>query len=354
MYDSFAGLARLKNARSRAINAENPTGEKGGGARSIDGASANAARDLGQGWKVSPAYPLPGGESLTLGEIEGPGIIRHIWITCEPKHWRSVILRLFWDGEETPSVEVPLGDFFASGWCERTIVNSQPISVMTGGGLNSYWPMPFRRRARVTVENRGTDIPQFFYQIDYTLEEVPEDAAYLHAQWRRSNPVEGGIHTILDGIRGRGHFVGTYLAWQANSNGWWGEGEVKFYIDGDDEFPTICGTGTEDYVGGAWAFEQRQGEGYLPFTSPYLGFHQITDVDDFGQANRRFGMYRWHIPDPIVFDEDLRVDVQALGWRSGGRYLVLRDDIASTAVWYQTEPHAPFPTLPGADDLEVI
>ena len=354
MYDAFAGIALLRNAQSRAINGENPDGSRGGGAKATEGTGASAARELGKGWKVNPALHFPGGSKITLAEIEGPGVIRHIWITCPPKTWRDVILRFWWDGDDTPSIEVPLGDFFANGWCERSIVNSQPISVMAGGALNSYWPMPFRKSARVEVENRGPDMHQFFFQFDYTLEEVPEDAAYLHAQFRRSNPVEGALHTILDGVTGRGHYVGTYCAWQTNNSGWWGEGEVKFYLDGDGEYPTIAGTGTEDYFGGAWAFEQVEGEGYLPYSSPYLGFHQVTGQDNFGKANNRFGMYRWHLPDPIHFTTDLRVDVQALGWRSGGRYLPLKDDVATTAFWYQAEPHGAFPALGERNDLEVI
>ena len=351
---SLSDLAALRVSETRSISAENPTGAKGGGARATDGLGARASRELGLGWKVSPAFSLNAGQTLTLAEIEGPGVINHIWMTCAPETWRSVVLRMYWDDEDTPSVEVPLGDFFANGWCERSIVNSLPIAVMSGGGMNSYWPMPFRRAARVTVENRGEDIYQFFFQIDYALESVPEETAYFHAQWRRSNPVRDGVHTILDGVTGHGHYVGTYLAWQTNNNGWWGEGEVKFFIDGDDEFPTICGTGTEDYVGGAWSFEQVPGEGYLPFTSPYLGFHQVTGVNDFARSNQRFGMYRWHITDPIRFSSDLRVDVQVLGWRSGGRYLVLQDDVASVAVWYQTEPHGAFPDLAVQNQLEVI
>lgn len=350
----LSDLVLLSSAKSRSISAENPTGEKGGGSRSTDGISAFAAVDLGIGWKVSPAIRLGHGETATLAKIAGPGMIRHIWITCDPSSWRSVILRMRWDDEAEPSVEVPLGDFFANGWCQRSIVNSHPIAAMTGGGLNSYWPMPFRGAAEITVENRGKDIEQFFFQVDYSLEPIDERAAYFHAQWRRSNPVEGGLHTILDGVTGEGHYVGTYLAWQTNNNGWWGEGEVKFYLDGDREFPTITGTGTEDYFGGAWAFEQVPGEGYLPFTSLYLGFHQVTGVNQFERSNQRFGMYRWHVPDPIRFTEDLRVEVQALGWRSGPRYLQLKDDVASLAVWYQREPHAPFPSLGGPDDLEVI
>jgi hypothetical protein len=347
-------LTRIVAAQSRSITAENPTGAKGGGSKATGGIAAYAARDLGTGWKVSPAIALPGGTTATLGEIEGPGVVTHIWITGHPSAWRSVILRMYWDDEAAPSVEVPLGDFFANGWCERSIVTSEPVAVLAGGGMNSYWPMPFRAGARITVENRGADIDAFFFQIDYSLEPVADDVAYFHAQWRRSNPVRGGIHTILDGVAGQGQYVGTYLAWQTNSNGWWGEGEVKFYLDGDTDHPTINGTGTEDYVGGAWGFEHVPGHGYLPYTSQYLGFHQVTGTDNFGRGNQRFGMYRWHIPDPIRFATDLRVDVQALGWRSGGRYLVLQDDVASTALWYQTAPHAPFPPLGSADDLEVI
>lgn len=161
------------------------------------------------------------------------------------------------------------------------------------------------------------------------------------------------VHTILDGVKGKGHYVGTYLAWQVNNNGWWGEGEIKFYLDGDDEFPTICGTGTEDYFGGAWNFEFPPGQ-YGIYSTPYLGLCQVIKPDGLYRSQQRFGMYRWHVRDPIRFEEDLRVTIQALGWRSGGRYLPLQDDIASTAFWYQTEPHAPFPPLPDRDGLEVI
>src|SRR5882724_7274160 len=161
----LASLALLSAAQSRSISAENPHGEKGGGGKATEGISANAARELGQGWKVSPALSFPGGATLELADIAGPGIIRHIWMTCAPETWRSVILRMTWDDESTPSVEVPLGDFFANGWCRRSIVNSEPIAAMAGGGLNSYWAMPFRSRARISVENRGKDLPQFFFQI---------------------------------------------------------------------------------------------------------------------------------------------------------------------------------------------
>lgn len=251
-------------------------------------------------------------------------------------------------------MEVPFGDFFCNGWCERTNVNSLPVAVNPAGGMNSYWVMPFRKSAKITVENRANEEVVLYYQIDYTLTDVPEDAAYFHAKWNRSNPVKyKDVHTILDGVKGKGHYVGTYLAWQVNNSGWWGEGEVKFYMDGDKEFPTICGTGTEDYFGGAWNFEQPKGE-YCEFSTAYLGLPQVLKPDGLYRSQTRFGMYRWHVMDPIRFEEDLRVTVQALGWRSGGRYLPLQDDIASVAFWYQSEPHVAYPKLPGKDELEVI
>ncbi len=350
----LGNLAQLSRAKSRSITAENFTGEKGRGGMATDGTNAVYARDLGQGWKVSPSVHLAAETTFTLANIEGPGAIQHIWMTALPKHWRQLILRFYWDGEETPSVEVPFGDFFCNGWGERCNVNSLPVAVNPAGGMNAYWPMPFRKAARVTVENLSKEVVWLYFQIDYTLTDIPADAAYFHAQWRRSNPLPSKtVHTILDGVAGHGHYVGTYLAWGSNSNGWWGEGEVKFYLDGDGDFPTICGTGTEDYFGGAWNFEQPQGQ-YGTYSTPFLGLPQVIRPDGLYRSQQRFGMYRWHVLDPIRFEQDLCVTVQALGWRSDGRYLPLRDDIASVAFWYQAEPHAPFPALPGWDDLEVI
>jgi Protein of unknown function (DUF2961) len=193
-----------------------------------------------------------------------------------------------------------------------------------------------------------------YYQIDYALTEVPKDAAYFHAQFRRVNPLpEKEVYTILDGVRGMGHYVGTYLAWGVNSNGWWGEGEVKFYMDGDREFPTIAGTGTEDYFGGSYNFENKAEKRYQEFTTPYSGLSQVIRPDGLYNSQQRFGLYRWHIMDPVRFESDLQVTIQALGWRADGRYQLLRDDIASVAYWYQAEPHAPFPALPPRDVLEL-
>ncbi len=355
----LGNLARLSRAESRSNSAENFTGEKGQGGMATEGTGAVASRELGQGWKVSPSINIAGGQTVTLAEIDGSGAILHLWLTVHPRWWRSLVLRMYWDGEETPSVETPVGDFFCNGWAERCNVSSLPVAVNPAGGFNSYWELPFRESARITVENVTPDeCLGFYYQVDYTLTEVPADRAYFHAQWRRSNPLPYmEDHTLLDGVQGQGHYVGTYIAWGVNNNGWWGEGEIKFYLDGDGDWPTVCGTGTEDYFGGAWDFEFPIGQ-YGVFSTAFLGLPQVIIPDGLYRAQQRFGMYRWHVQDPIRFREDLRVTIQALGWRAAReekrRYLPLQDDIASTAFWYQTEPHAPFPALGDANHLEVI
>lgn len=355
----LGNLSRLSNAQTRSISPENFTGAKGGGGKAIEGTGADAARELGQGWKISPSIHLAPYEVAVLAEIDGPGAIQHMWMTVHPSAWRSLILRIYWDAETSPSVAVPLGDFFCNGWCVRSNVNSLSIAVNPSGGFNSYWQMPFRQHARITLENLTSDqIPGFYYSITYTQTVVPEDLAYFHARWRRSNPLPyEEVHTILDQVTGAGQYVGTYIAWGVHNNGWWGEGEVKFYLDGDQEWPTICGTGTEDYFGGAWNFEHPLGQ-YGVYSTPFLGLSQVIQPDGLYQSQQRFGMYRWHIMDPIRFQQDLRVTIQALGWRTPRegqrRYLPLQDDIASTAFWYQTEPHVQFEQNWRADALEVI
>jgi len=346
-------LSRLSRAQTRSISPENFTGEKGKGGMATEGTGMNAARDLGRGWKISPSVKIKPKETFVLGEIRGSGAIQHIWMT-PTGHWRYLILRMYWDGERTPSVEVPVGDFFASGWNQYAQISSLAVCVNPGSALNSYWEMPFRTSAKLTIENIGDDEVTVYYQIDYTLTDVPGDVGYFHAQFRRQNPLPYKTeYTILDGVQGWGHYVGTYVAWGVNNSGWWGEGEIKFFIDGDGEFPTICGTGTEDYFCGSYNFENRQTKQYQEFTTPYSGLAQVIRPDGVYNSQQRFGLYRWHIMDPVRFGKDLRITLQALGWRSGGRYLPLQDDISSVAFWYQKEPHAAFPKLPDKDYLEI-
>ncbi|HIS69862.1 MAG TPA: DUF2961 domain-containing protein [Candidatus Gallacutalibacter stercoravium] len=352
----MGNLFRVSDAKTRSISPENYDGKKGaGGMCELEkGFAKNAARDLGKGWKVNPFVVLQPGEVFPLADIEGPGCIQHIWLTPTGK-WRNTILRIYWDDQEIPSVECPIGDFFASGWNEYAQLSSLAVCVNPGSAFNCYWQMPFRKRCRMSLENRSEESVVMYYQIDYTLTEVPDDAAYFHAQFRRVNPLPyKDVYTILDGVKGKGQYVGTYMAWQVNNRGWWGEGEIKFYMDGDSEYPTICGTGTEDYFCGSYNFENQETHRYQPFTTPYSGLHQVIEPDGVYKSQERFGMYRWHIMDPIRFDTDLKVTIQALGWREGGRYLPLQDDIASVAYWYQVLPTAPFPALPDKDYLEVI
>jgi len=357
-------LPLLSDAKSRSISPENRTGEKGAGGMATleEGTAAEAARDLGQGWKVNPYIYIEPNETVTLGEINEAGCLQHIWMTIMGS-WRFNIIRIYWDGEKEPSVECPAGAFFASGWGEFSQVSSLAVCVNPGSGFNCYWPMPFRKKCKITMTNIDTKKTTLYYQIDYTLTSVPKTAGYFHAQFRRTNPLAYKTdYTILDGVEGKGHYVGTYMMWQPNNDGWWGEGEIKFYIDGDKEYPTICGTGTEDYFCGSYCFKTNpespkdwvKGR-YTIFTTPYAGMPQVLRPDDKKwQVNTRFGLYRWHIADPVRFEKDLKVTMQALGWRGNlKQYLPLQDDISSVAYWYQTEPHKTFPKLPDKDYLEV-
>ncbi|HZM53041.1 MAG TPA: glycoside hydrolase family 172 protein [Vicinamibacteria bacterium] len=354
----MGGLSRLSKARTRSISPENFTGEKGKGGMATEGTGANVARDLGRGWKISPSVKIAPGQTFTMGEIQGEGVIQHIWMTPTGP-WRHFIFRIYWDGEATPSVESPVGDFFASGWGGYAQISSLAVCVNPGSAFNSYWEMPFRKGFKITMENRGLTEQTLYYQIDYALAPVPEDAAYFHAQFRRVNPLPyKQVYTILDGVKGWGHYVGTYMAWGVRNNGWWGEGEIKFFLDGDAEFPTIAGTGTEDYFNGSYNFENPVTHQYQEFSTPYSGLSQVQRPDGLYKSQQRFSLYRWHIMDPVRFEKDLRVTIQALGWMAGrsgndSRYLPLQDDIASVAFWYQREPHAPFPALPDRDFLAV-
>ncbi len=356
---NLGNLFLLSDAQSRSISPENLTGGKGKGgmARLEDKNKPNqanawyAARDLGQGWKLNPYIRINPGQIDTLADIDGPGAIQHIWMT-PTGNWQFSIIRIYWDGEKEPSVECPVGDFFCMGWGEYAPLSSLAVCVNPGSAFNCYWVMPFHKKCIITMENVNDKDPMtLYYQVDYTLTKVPSDAGYFHAQYRRSNPDNTSVYTIVDGIKGEGQFVGVYLAWGVHNNGWWGEGEIKFYIDGDSKFPTICGTGTEDYFCGSYNFDR--GGKYTEFCTPYSGLVQVIRPDGTYHSQERFGLYRWHIADPIRFKKDLRITIQDLGWRHGGRYLLQKSDIASVCFWYQTLPHAKFPKFPSWRELEV-
>jgi hypothetical protein len=356
----MSNIYRLSDAKTRSISPENFNGAKGAGGMAEKGTGEHAARDLGKGWKISPSVVIKAKTTFTIAEINGPGSVQHIWMTPTGV-WRNSIIRFYWDDESTPSVEAPVGDFFCMGWNQYSPLQSLAVCVNPGSAFNCYWPMPFRRKCRITMENIDDNDMTLYYQVDYILTEVPSDAAYFHAQYRRTNPLPYKTdYTILDSVQGKGQYVGTYIAIGVHNNGWWGEGEIKFYMDGDTQYPTICGTGTEDYFCGSYDFDTKKKNdagveqiGYTEFCTPYTGLPQVIRGDGHYGVSQRFGLYRWHIKDPIRFEKNLKVTIQDLGWRSGGRYLPLQDDISSTAFWYQAEPHAKFPALPNKDALEV-
>ncbi len=362
--DGLSTAPLLTGGKSRSISAENPEGEPGAGG------SAHSA--LGQGRKGRPFIVLPRGRETELAHVRGAGILQHFWMTVTDKTdagyfvLRDLVLRMYWDGESDPSVEVPLGDFFANGFGARCKVNSLPIVVNPTGGMNCFFPMPFRKEARITIENgHEADVAQFFYQFDYSLvDRVPDEAGLFHAQWRRENITQHGRdYILLDGIEGRGKYVGTYLAWTSLERFWWGEGEMKLYSDDDDQSPTICGTGTEDYFGGAWCFYEDQGSTLVEttYSTPFMGYPYFSESTksfnsllgtDYRKIDKVFdlipkhGLYRWHLLDPIMFDKTLRVTIQQIGHDMHNLF-ERTDDIASVAYWYQEEPHRRFPILPG-------
>ena len=362
--DMLGNLTRPPAGKTISVSGENVFGKPGAGGMADPTPGAppqddvlaigqvpdlqqpHPGREIGVGGKIRPWIFLESRKETAILDMDGPGMIRHIWIAFPPRLLRMLVLRMYWDHEELPSVQVPVGDFFCSAPGYYGEFQSLAVCVNAKNAMNCYWQMPFRKHARVTLEYLGDDrTSHIYYTINLTQQEIPEDAAYFHASFRRTNPLKyGEDFVIADGIRGRGSFAGCYMTWQQNNEGWWGEGEVKMYLDGDKEFPTICGTGTEDYFCGAWSFGDRT------YFSPYSGLicGGPSHVGD------RHAMYRFHLADPLWFHSELKVTMQALGWRSEGRFLPLKDDLSAVAYWYQDEPHAKLPDLPDRNELEVI
>lgn len=347
-------LTQKKAITTFSVSPENLTGEKGKGGMAVIGSASHAARELGQGWKVNPYLVSQPGETKILADVKGQGAIKHFWITDSAKAGRLLILRIYFDGHENPAVEAPLSDFFCNAdYTEYRQLSSLAICFNPNRGMNCYFEMPYFKSFRVEIENIGTAPCSIYYQIDCEEKVLAPETLYFHAQFRRINPLPYlQPYTILDNIKGNGHYVGTYMHWGVKSNGWWGEGEIKFYIDNDTEFPTICGTGTEDYFCGAYDFEVN-GD-YIEFSTPYSGMQKVCHTDETYRSQRYFDMFRWHVVDPVYFKENLRITIQALGWRSEGRYLPLQDDISSVAYWYSDTLDDVYPEFPGRNDLEII
>ncbi|MBN1903120.1 DUF2961 domain-containing protein, partial [Candidatus Sumerlaeota bacterium] len=264
----------------------------------------------------------------------------HVWITAKsviPQVYGLMVLRIFWDGEETPSVEVPLGDFFGVGFGKERKFQSSILEMYPAGGechaaLNSYWKMPFKKTARFEIENRSFRvISMFFIQIDYEKSaSFPDELLYFHAQYRRENPVTLHVpYTILE-AKGKGNYIGTIMNYHLLGPGAWVEGGQDFFIDGEQE-PSLPGSGAEDYFGHAWGF-RFETNGFFHGTS-------------FGPENDKMTAYRFHIPDPVRFKTSIRATMRCHGWDVQDR----QDDYSSVALWYQTEPHDKFPELPPPD-----
>ena len=316
---------------------------------------------------MSPYIIVQPGETVGLADITGAGAIQQIWMTLARGKWRHTILRAYWDDQEQPSVECPAGDFFANGWESYAQVTSLPVCVNPGRGFNCYWEMPFCKRTRWTLSNLSAEETYVYYQINYTLTDVPEDVAYFHAQFRRTNPLPFKTdYTILDGVTGQGHFVGTYMAWGVNNAGWWGEGEIKsFYGWAMGSSPPSAALARRTISAAPitstpapWSHVRTLTSPPIPSSTPLTPVCPRSCVPTaFYRSQQRFGMYRWHIMDPIRFEADLRVTIQAIGWHTDKdrRYLPLQDDIAS-AAWLVSDPAGRrcSRALPDKDYLEVI
>jgi len=325
-------MARLRNYKARRSSSWDRTG---GNADSV---------------------PVEPGQAVTLLDVHGAGVVTHIWFTIDsrdPHHLKNLVLRAWWDGEPSPSIEVPIGDFYGLGLGEYFLYQSALTTVAPQKALNAYFKMPFATAARITLSNEGPErTNSLYYHVDYvTLSALPGDVGRFHAQYRQAAPckiwtgngdslattkinLDGAGNYVFLEAEGRGHFLGVTQGVVQNKDGWFGEGDDMIFIDGD-RLPTINGTGTEDYYNGAWDFG-RQSFAYLHNGAPF--------VADAERAGGRYCLYRWHTECPIAFDKSIRVTIEH------GHANDRSDDFYSVAYWYQTEPHAAFPALPPAKD----
>lgn len=336
-------LYRIKNRQSFGFSAENPTGQKNGGTKGKDCE------------KLRPCIQIAPGETVTLCDTDGPGMITHIWFTGYVGH--SFVMRIYWENEEFPSVEAPISAFFGCAYDENfkdrdgnyIVLNSAKILTAPGRGFNSYWEMPFHKHCRITMENRGKKEETLYYMISGWHGEIPESAGYFHAAYRQEHPVtKGRAYTIIDGIEGRGCFAGLTLATGMNGNNTcWVEGEAKMYID-DDQYPSMNYTGTEDYFCGSYGFgNDIILNRYQTFSGMYTGLFAIMgDNREFYNGQQRFLLYRFHEKDPVYFSKNFKMTIDNLGW-TGPRY----DDYTSVAYWYLEKPSKLAKGLPSDEEM---
>lgn len=340
---SLADLTRPHDGRSMRATSTMRVGEvRRGGERQLD-PTAPPKGDLEEAsnwdnFRVSP------GETHVLLDVEGPGVITHIWLTFlgpEPQAWakggsadhQEMLLRIYWDGRDKPGVEAPVGDFFANCFGKRSEVLSLPVAVEDADSYNCFWQMPFRKSARIEIINESDKpISLLYYNIDWIRKDrLPEDTPYFHAQYRQEYPVEKDKDYVLLETEGKGHYVGTVLAVRTRSPAWFGEGDEKIYIDGEER-PSIWGTGTEDYFLSAWGLKTT--------STPYFG---VPYFDQWGIVGGHTSAYRWHVEDPIVFNTGIKVTLEHFGWISPDEnpdykstsWNEREDDYASVAFWYQ-------------------
>ena len=312
---------------TRSISFENPTGARGEGGK--------ASSKLGQGRKGIPSKTINPGETVTLCDIKVPGTIRHIWMTTQrnPENLRSIVIRAYWDDQNHPSIECPVGDFMGFAHGKVMSYDSAVHSCGKNAGMNIWLPMPFTKRARITFTNEGDKGIPLFYQIDYTTgDSHKEDVDRLHVLFRRENPTTlKQDFTILPRRICKGRYIGAVLGIGYDDKRWWGEGEIKIYMDGDTDFPTICGTGSEDYVCLSYGMQQ----------TPFL-YNGCSLNDTEGKF---VSMYRWHLPDPIYWKEECRITIQQIGWSNEGLY-ERQDDWSTATFWYEPVPSTQLPEMP--------
>jgi len=313
---------------TRSISFENPTGAPGQGGQ--------AASKLGPTRKGAPNRAFKAGETVQLADIEGPGTIRHIWMTIsdrKPETFRSFVMRAYWDGQEHPSIECPLGDFFGFAHGKVESYQSAAHSLGQNAGMNIWLPMPFKKRAYVTLTNETGGDVTIYYQIDYTIGDVhPDDVGRLHVLFRRENPTTlKQDFELLPKRVGKGRYIGSLVGVRALHDNWWGEGEIKVYKDGDEAFPTICGTGSEDWVCLSYGLQQ----------TPFL-YHGANLCQ--GRFN---SFYRWHLPDPVYWEKEARITIQQIAWDEG--LAEVQDDWCAATFWYEPMPSAPLPAMPSLE-----